>query len=87
MKALVFSFHGPEEKGCSSIRVLPRPLTVKNTFLTKCFDSCIIGLTNLEANRPVRSQFLFKRHLLTVDSARLDWVYVLARVAPEESRF
>ena len=33
------------------------------------------------------SIFLFKRTLLTVDSARLDWVYVLARVPPEESRF
>ena len=46
-----------------------------------------IWTARLEANRPVRSQFLFKRTLLTVDSARLDWVYVLTRVPPEESRF
>ena len=33
----------------------------------------------------IRSQFLFKRNLLTVNSARLDWMYVLARVLTEES--
>ena len=35
--------------------------------------------------RPERSQFLFKRNHLTVNSACLDWMYVLARVLTEES--
>ena len=46
-----------------------------------------IWTAGLEENRPVKSQFLFKCSVSTVDSARVDWMYVLARVPPEESRF
>ena len=45
-----------------------------------------IWTAGLEENRPVKSQFLFKCSLSTVDSARVDWMYVLARVPTEESR-
>ena len=46
-----------------------------------------IWTARLEGNRPVRSQFLFKRNLLTVDSACIDWVFVLPRVPQKNSVF
>ena len=54
--------------------------------LKKFGGSKIFATVQLEENRPVRGQFLFKGNLSIVDFACLDWVYVLARVSPEESR-
>ena len=41
-----------------------------------------IWTAGLEENKPVRSQFLFKCNLSTVNFEHLDWVYVLARFPP-----
>ena len=75
---------------CPCMSLCSMPIALWHIFWNpKLFSNLLswIWTARLEGNRPVRSQFLFKRNLLTVNSARLDWVYVLARVPPEESRF